>query len=143
MGIYERIFHSVLYEISSVAFAALVLLAFTDHRIGAVSGAMLAVITASMLWNFVFNILFDRIVKGRRELRGPRIRLVHTLLFEGGLVLLTTPILAYMLDLTLVQAFVTDIGITLAVMAYTYVFNWAYDHTRLLFVRHHGQPAAR
>ncbi len=134
MSYYERMIHAVLYEITSVIFAGLVLFLFTNYSMSAVSTTMLVIITVSMLWNMLFNYLFDRVFTGKREQRSMKTRMVHTLFFEGGLVLLTTPIIAYMLNVSVWTALMMDLGITFAVMVYTYVFNWIYDHARLYFV---------
>lgn len=134
MSYYERMIHAILYEITSVVFAGVVLFFLTDYSAGAVSSTMLGIITVSMLWNMLFNWLFDRIATGKREQRKVLTRMIHAILFEGGLVLLTTPIIAYVLQVSLWEAFVMDLGITFAVVVYTYVFNWVYDHVRLYFV---------
>lgn len=57
----------------------------------------------------VFNFLFDKVVAGERLYRLLGTRLVHVGLFEGGLFLVTVPIIAYALDVLLWMAFVMDI----------------------------------
>ena len=85
-------------------------------------------------WNFVFNWIFDKLVPGDRLARGPLIRTVHAVLFEGLFMLATVPIIMYMMQMTFWMAFMTDISMTLAILGYTYVYNWVYDRARLYFV---------
>ena len=85
-------------------------------------------------WNFVFNWIFDKLVPGDRLARGPIIRTIHAVLFEGLFMLATVPIIMYMMQMTFWMAFMTDITMTLVILGYTYVYNWVYDRARLYFV---------
>lgn len=85
-------------------------------------------------WNFVFNWIFDKLVPGDRLERGPVIRTIHAVLFEGLFMFATVPIIMYMMQMTFWMAFVTDITMTLVILGYTYVYNWVYDRARLYFV---------
>lgn len=85
-------------------------------------------------WNFVFNWIFDKLVPGDRLARGPIIRTVHAVLFEGLFMLATVPIIMYMMHMSFWMAFATDITMTLVILGYTYIYNWVYDRARLYFV---------
>ena len=85
-------------------------------------------------WNFVFNWIFDKLVPGDRLERGPVIRTIHAVLFEGLFMFATVPIIMYMMHMSFWMAFVTDITMTLVILGYTYVYNWVYDRARLYFV---------
>ena len=85
-------------------------------------------------WNFVFNWIFDKLVPGDRLARGPIIRTIHAVLFEGLFMFATVPIIMYMMHMSFWMAFVTDITMTLVILGYTYVYNWVYDRARLYFV---------
>ena len=88
----------------------------------------------AMVWNFVFNWIFDKLVLGDRLARGPVIRTVHAVLFEGLFMLATVPIIMYMMHMSFWMAFATDITMTLVILGYTYIYNWVYDRARLYFV---------
>ncbi|WP_373280037.1 chlorhexidine efflux transporter [Moraxella lacunata] len=47
--------------------------------------------------------------------------------------------IAYLLGLTLWQAFLADVGLTVAITVYALIFNWIYDNIRLKFIgkKHH------
>lgn len=89
-------------------------------------------VTASVVatvWNYCYNILLD---KALLELRNDvyktvPIRVLHTVLFEGGLLLMFMPIIAGYLGITLWEAFVMNIAMPLFYLVYTFVYNIAYD----------------
>jgi len=84
----------------------------------------------AMVWNMVFNAIFERVERRYRLSRTLVLRVVHACLFEGGLVLMLVPLAAWWLDVGLWEAFVLDIGIMLLFLPYTFFFNLAYDHLR-------------
>lgn len=91
--------------------------------------AVLAGIAA--LWNAAYNTLFDRIegrLSGRTADRRPLLlRGVHALGFEGGLLVLTLPLIVAWTGLGWIAALVADLGLALAYTLYALVFNVAYD----------------
>ena len=76
----------------------------------------------------MFNHAFERwesrqLVRGRSLAR----RVAHALMFEGGLVLMLVPLIAWWLDVGLWHALVMDLGLVLFFLAYTFTFTWAFD----------------
>ena len=91
--------------------------------------AVIALIAA--LWNAIYNTAFDWIdgqLSGRLADRRPALwRIVHAFGFEGGLVLISVPIVMAWTGMTWSAAFIADIGLALAYVVYAYVFNVVYD----------------
>ena len=58
---------------------------------------------------------------------------LHALLFEGGLILLAVPLIAALMKISLLEAFILDIGVLLFFLPYTYVYHWGYDVLREKF----------
>ena len=139
MSTFERIFHAILFEVIAVSTSILGLIMFTDHQPQTLSGTMIVVATIAMLWNFVFNYIFDHFVPGEREQRGLKLRVLFVLLFEGGLLFATVPVMAYILDVSLLAAFWLDIGVTIYITFYAFTFNYVYDHARARLVRKRQQ----
>lgn len=135
MRLIERVFHAVLFEVLAVTLAVIVLAIFTNHQLGSISGTMIVVATIAMVWNFIYNWCFDRVVPGDKTQRSLVLRIVHTLLFQGGLLILTVPVIAMLLNVNLWQALVMDIGVTICITVYAFLYNLTYDHTRAYFVR--------
>lgn len=134
MGIVERVFHSVLFEALAVTFSVIGLALFTDHDVAALSGTMIVIATMAMCWNYLFNMMFDSFVQGEKTLRSLKTRIVHVVLFEAGLLLVTIPAMAYLLNVSLLEAFVMDIGVTIFITIYAFLFNLIYDYARVWIV---------
>jgi uncharacterized membrane protein len=82
----------------------------------------------AVVWNLTFNSFFERwearqAVRGRSVLR----RIAHAVGFEGGLVALLVPTIAWWFDMSLWRALVMDLGLMVFFLVYTFVFNWAFD----------------
>lgn len=126
----RRIIQAVLYEIGAIALTSpIVGLAFDTS---ASSALLLATImsTIALAWNYVFNAIFERwesrqVIKGRSVWR----RLAHGVGFEGGLAVMLVPLMAYWLDISLLNAFFAEIGILLVFFVYAITFTWAFDKT--------------
>lgn len=85
--------------------------------------------TIATLWNFVFNLGFDRAML---RIRGSvhktmAIRVTHTVLFEAGLVAMLIPMIAWYLGIGLGAALLMDIAIVAFYLVYGFLFNIAYD----------------
>lgn len=95
-----------------------------------------AVSLTAVLWNMVFNSLFEAWeARQRRPRRTLGRRVLHALGFEVGLLLFTVPLIAYGLAIDWWQALLADFSLMLFFLVYAFVFQWGFD---LLF----GPPAA-
>ena len=131
----ERIFHAVLFEVLAVILAIVVLITFTTHDAESLSGTMIVVATIAMAWNFIYNWVFDRMVTGDKTKRTLVLRIVHTIIFQAGLLIATIPVIAFLLNIGLWQALIMDIGVTIFITIYAFFYNLTYDHTRAFIVR--------
>lgn len=139
MGMIERLFHAVLFEVLAVSLSILGLMIFTDHPVSSLSGTMIVIATMAMGWNYLFNLVFDRFVKGDKTKRTLKMRVIHVVLFELGLLVLTIPAMAYLLNISLVDAFIMDVGVTIFITIYAFLFNLTYDHVRAFVIRNRQQ----
>ena len=141
----ERFFHALGFEVLAIAICAPLgawLLGYSLAHMGLLT---LMISLIAMAWNMVFNMAFDGAQRRMGFTRNFSARIVHSVLFEVGLILAVVPLAAWWLDIGLWEAFVLDIGIVLFFLPYTFVFNWTYDHVRALLVarqlRKAGVPA--
>ncbi|TCV30971.1 PACE efflux transporter [Vibrio crassostreae] len=130
----ERMLHMVLFEI-----VALVLMAFAVTYIvggGAVkmAGLALSLSLIAMGWNYVYNYGYDKIYGSDRSKRTKKTRILHGLGFELGLMLVSFPLLMWVLQLDFWTVLVMDIGIVIFFVLYAIAFNWAYDSIRAQLV---------
>lgn len=124
----RRVVQALLYEAIAVAIVAPVLSWVFDSPPLSALALTLATSAVALAWNFVYNSMFERWesrqpVRGRSAVR----RLAHSLGFEIGLVVLLVPLIAWWLDVTLLQALVADIGLMVFFFFYTMVFTWGFD----------------
>ena len=91
--------------------------------------ALLALIAA--IWNGSYNTCFDWFegrLTGRSADRRPfRLRCVHALGFEGGLLLLTLPVIMWWTGMGWLEALIADIGLAVTYTFYALLFNLGYD----------------
>ncbi|UNU72772.1 PACE efflux transporter [Moraxella nasovis] len=130
----ERIFQAVLFEMGAVSLSVWII-KLSDHAV--ISGVVVSVIISviAMVWNVVFNYGFDQVFVGERLNRTIVVRTLQVCLFESGLLLFTVPVVAIGLSLSFWQALVMDIGLSLAIMVYAFIFHWLYDYIRFTIHR--------
>ncbi|MGC8121343.1 PACE efflux transporter [Marinobacter sp. VGCF2001] len=125
----DRVRQAVMFEaiglILSVPLAAIVF-GFDLARTG-----VLAAIGATMAttWNYVFNLAFDHALKRRfgTTRKSLRIRFVHAISFEFGLMLAFLPVIAWWMGIGVIEALIVDIAFVLFYLVYAFVFTWCYD----------------
>lgn len=138
----ERFFHALGFEVLAIAICAPLgawLLGYSLAHMGLLT---LMVSLIAMTWNMAFNALFDSAQRRMGFTRTMWARVVHSVLFEIGLILAVVPLAAWWLDIGLWEAFVLDIGIVLFFLPYTFAFNWGYDHVRAIVIARRNRPAA-
>lgn len=134
MSTLERIFHALLFEVLAVSLSILGLIIFTNHDPQILSGTMIVIASMAMAWNFFFNWLFDLFFTGDKNKRTMKLRLFHVIIFELGLLILTVPVMAYILTISIVDAFMMDIVVTVFITIYAFIFNWVYDNIRAVII---------
>ncbi|HEX7386938.1 MAG TPA: multidrug/biocide efflux PACE transporter [Castellaniella sp.] len=126
----ERAFHALCFEVLAIGISA-PLAAWITGRSVTSMGILTAVIAViAMLWNMLFNWLFDRTQARYGFERNYAMRVLHTLGFEAGLIVIVIPLIAVWLQVSLWQALVLDIGLVLFYLPYGFLFNLGYDKIR-------------
>lgn len=124
----RKILYAVSFETLGTLVATLGLMVMSDAK--PLQSLALSVIgaTIALCWSYLFNTGFEaweaqQPTKGRSSLR----RAVHALMFEGGLVLISVPIMAWWLDVGLLEAAMYEAGLIVLFIVYTYAFTWGFD----------------
>lgn len=127
-GIKRKIVYVTLYELIAIAFSSVALALLAGSSMGHASVAAVAASAIAVVWNLVFNTLFEK-WESRQARRGRSLgrRVAHAIGFEGGLVFTLVPLFAWWLGISLWQAFVLDLGLIVFFLVYTFVFNLAFD----------------
>ena len=128
-GFRRKLIHATLYELIAVMVVTLAMHGLSGQGTAQAGGLAVSTSVVALLWNIVFNTLFEaweaRQATHQRTLRR---RLAHAIGFEGGLVLMTVPMIAWWLGMSWWQALVTDLGLVVFFLFYTFCFNWLFDH---------------
>jgi uncharacterized membrane protein len=126
----ERIFQAMGFELLAILICTPLLAWIMDKPMLEMGVVTLLIAALALAWNVVFNGLFDRVLELFNIVHNAWVRIVHALLFEGGLVAVGVPLIACWLNISLWQAFLLDIGVLLFFLPYTYVYHWVYDVVR-------------
>ncbi|WP_336810496.1 PACE efflux transporter [Bosea sp. MMO-172] len=125
----DRVRHTMMFEIIGLALvipggAMLFNLPATHMGVIGVGSA-----TVATLWNFVYNLGFDHAMLrfAGHTRKSLQLRVLHALLFEGGLLVLLLPPMAWYLGMGLWETFVMDLAIVVFYVVYAFLFNLAYD----------------
>ncbi|MCE3272164.1 MAG: hypothetical protein K0S57_2561 [Ramlibacter sp.] len=124
----RRVLQAILYEVFAIAFVGPVLSFAFDKPPASTLGLAFVLSSIALAWNYVFNALFERwearqSVRGRSFLR----RLAHGAGFEGGLVVLLVPVMAFWLEISFFNAFLANLGLLAFFFVYAIAFTWAFD----------------
>ena len=124
----RRVVQALLYEAMAVAVVVPALSSLFDEPIGSTIGLAIVMSTIALSWNYIFNGWFEQ-WESRQKIKGRSLgrRLLHGAGFEGGLVVILVPILAYWLNTSLLSAFMTNLALLVFFFVYALVFTWAFD----------------
>lgn len=126
----ERALHALLFELIGVLVFAPGLAWVLGESLGRMGAMTVMISTVAMLWNMLFNAGFDRLRARLGFAMSLKVRALHALSFEAGLIVAVVPLAAWWLSISLLEAFVLDIGLLLLFLPYTLVFNLVYDKVR-------------
>ncbi len=128
-GIKRKVVYIGLFELIAIAVTTVGFSWFSGQ--GAERAGVVAVLTSAVAvaWNLAYNTAFEK-WESRQTVRGRSFkrRVAHALGFEGGLTVILVPLLAWLLQVSLWQALVLDLGLIVFFLAYAFVFNLAFDH---------------
>ncbi|MBI6542997.1 multidrug/biocide efflux PACE transporter [Proteus vulgaris] len=126
----ERVFHAVSFEVIAITITAPLSAWILGRSIFQMGTVAIVLSTLAMLLNLFYNMIFDRywpLIKGARP---TKIRVMHAIGFEISFVIIGLPILAFLLNMSLWNAFLLEVGFFAFFLFYTYAFNLSYDKLR-------------
>lgn len=142
-GVKRRVVYVTLYEAIAIVVASFGFAALTDTDLQHATALSVMASVIAVLWNLAFNWLFER-WEARQVVRGRSVRrrIAHAVGFEGGLVAILVPLVAWWLDISLWQAFVLDLVLVVFFLIYTFVFAWVFDRVFGLPASAQAKPEA-
>lgn len=127
-GWQRKVVHATVYEAVAIVIVALLMQTVSHKGLGETGPFALVTSVIAMAWNMAFNALFE--AWERRQPSRQRTvwrRAAHAVGFEGGLVLMTVPLIAWWMDMGWWAALVADAALVALFLVYTFCFNWAFD----------------
>jgi len=125
----DRVRHAAMFEIIGLAIFIPGSAILFNKPVEAMGVIGIISATTATIWNFLFNLGFDRaMLRLRGTVRKTMpLRVAHAILFEAGLVVLLIPFIAWYLGISIIAALMMDVVIVLFYLAYAFLFNIAYD----------------
>jgi len=124
----RRILQAVFYEAIAISVVGPLLSLAFDQPFASTLGLAFVLSSIAVVWNFVFNALFERwesrqIVRSRSFAR----RLAHGAGFEGGLAIILLPVMSLWLDISVAIALAANLGLLVFFFVYAMLFTWCFD----------------
>ncbi|HHT58292.1 PACE efflux transporter [Corynebacterium stationis] len=123
----RRIVYVIAYELVGIlaVTCGLSALGFDGGQSGAVA---IASSTVAVTWNFIWTSMFEAWERRQEsQTRTVKRRIVHAIGFEGGLTCFLIPVVAWVLKVSLLEAFFLQASILVFFLIYTFVFMWVFD----------------
>ncbi|RQR54205.1 hypothetical protein DIE21_07970 [Burkholderia sp. Bp9140] len=124
----RRIVYVVMFEVLGILVASSVLGMLSGAS--ATASGLLGVIisTTGVIVNFFYNVGFEAWERRRAETtRTVGRRVVHAIGFQVALVTFLIPLIAWWLDVSLLQAFLYDAVLIVFFPIFTFAYNWSFD----------------
>ena len=112
----ERFFHAILFEILAILISILAVKLVSHYPTTKTTLIIVLISLIAVIWTMLCNWIFDLFFTAPRETRTIPLRICHTLVFEGGLLLFTLPMIVYVMNIGWQEAFLMDIGLTLLIL---------------------------
>lgn len=127
VSFFERFGHAIGYEFFAILLCSPLVAWMMDkplHTAGALTVTMSLI---AMIWNMLYNAGIDRWVSTPRINWSAKARFLHGLGFEATLIVWCLPVAAIMLDISIWQAFMVELGFFVFILPYTIIYNWLFD----------------
>lgn len=132
----ERIFHMILFEVVALALLTVFAMLITGNATLSMGGLAISLSLIAMAWNYTYNLGYDTVFGHNRETRTLINRVLHGFGFEAGMIILSFPVIMWILKLNFIAVFWMDMIFVLFFFFYAITFNWLYDISRKAFLNH-------
>ncbi|MCX5576838.1 PACE efflux transporter [Kaistia terrae] len=127
-GVLRRVVYISTFEVTGIIISALIL-AYLSGTAPSHTGP-LAVMTSALAVtvNLAYTSLFER-WEASRPVRSRSLgrRVLHALGFQITLLVFLIPLMAWWMDMSLVEALILDTALIVFFPVYMFVFNWVFD----------------
>ena len=125
----DRLRHAIGFELIGLLIAAPLASWATGIHLNHMGPLAIFFSLLATSWNYVYNLGVDKLLLKYQghTYKSMWQRVIHTLGFEGGLLLVAMPVMSLWLGISLLEAFVLDLGFVAFYLAYAFVYNLSYD----------------
>ncbi|MEM7636652.1 MAG: PACE efflux transporter [Pseudomonadota bacterium] len=126
----DRLRYTVVFEMTLLVLLVPAGAAFFDKGWADIGVLGLILSTKAMLVNLIYNWVFDHVDARANRVSSDRStigRILHAVGFELSLLITSLPIYVWWLNLSVLEALMTDLVVTSFVVVYTYLFTLGYD----------------
>ena len=122
----DRLRHAIGFELIGLLIAAPLASWVTGVGLNHMGPLALFFSVVATVWNYVYNIGVDRLLLRLQGHTHKSLwqRVLHTLGFEGGLLVVALPVMSWWLDIGLLEALLLDLGFVLFYLVYAFIYNW-------------------
>ena len=107
----KRWVHAISYEAILLLMMSIALSYLLQMPMELTGSLGLAMAIISVFWNMIYNNLFEKLECYLHLKRGIAVRVLHAIGFEGGLLFISVPLIAYSLNLIFWNALLLDIRV--------------------------------
>lgn len=127
-GLKRKLVYVTAYELIGLCMSTLGLAYLSDTAPANTGPLAVMITTIAMAWNLIYNTLFEAWER-RQATRGRSVarRVAHAIGFQLTLVVYLIPLIAWWLDMSLVEAFLVDLAFIVLIPCYTFAYNWLFD----------------
>ena len=127
-GIKRKLVYVTAYELIGMTISALGLALLSGHEPTSTGPLAVIITTIAVSWNFIYNYLFE-FWESRQasRTRTVRRRVLHATGFQLTLVVYLIPLIAWWMNVSLLQAFLLDAALIVIIPCYTFIYNWIFD----------------
>ncbi|GGJ02303.1 membrane protein [Shewanella hanedai] len=126
----ERVFHAIIFELIALAIVIPAAAMFSNKEASSLMVVGVGLSFYAVIWNYFYNIWFDKQFGSERATRSLLLRIGHTLGFESGIIFITVPFVAWFLGISLGAALLMEAAFLIFFFFYAIAFNWCYDNIR-------------
>lgn len=124
----RRIAYVTIFEIFAILFATFLLSALSGGPAHDSVPVAVASSLAAVVWNFIYNTLFETWETRRRiRRRSVSLRIAHAIGFEGGLLLIFVPLFMWWYSVGPLTALKMQIVLLVFFLIYTFLFTLLFD----------------
>ncbi|AGT10038.1 PACE efflux transporter [Paracoccus aminophilus] len=124
----RRLVYVVIFEITAITLSTFLLMWLSGSGASQSLPLAIAVSAIAVSWNYLYNTLFEAWERRRRiAARTVKIRTLHALGFEAGLLVATVPLYMVWYSVGVLAAIQMELALIAFFLVYTYLFTWGFD----------------